>query len=189
MEHSDDRTSDGKLLTLYADRADEGAFAALVERHLYLVLSCAMRRLGCRESGEEVALNVFTILSRKAKQMRDHPALEAWLHQTAQFESTKAFRRDKIYRRKMMAYEDHLRSRDTGESVWSKAIEWLDSALLTLTESDCQVLQWHYVEGRSYREIGEMLGATERAELEPNVRSHDFHSGFKIAAFVLPRGR
>ena len=64
METSEDL--DDTLIARYVERGDERAFNELIERHLSSVFLWAMRRLGNCETSEEVALNVFTILARKA---------------------------------------------------------------------------------------------------------------------------
>lgn len=163
MESFDHDNTDQDLLARYAEQADENAFGKLIERHLGSVFQSAMRRLGNRECSEEVALNVFSILSRKARSLVDHPKLGAWLQQTTIFESAKASRKNEAHRRKMMAYEDHLNANEFSDGVWNDAAQWLDSALTILTELDLRLLQLHYVEGHSYREVGEILNVTEGA--------------------------
>lgn len=194
MAFTIENQTDNELLARYALSGDEGAFSRLVERHLLLVMECAMRRIGCRESSEDVAFHVFTILSRKAAQLEGHPALSAWLRQAAIFESAKAVRRDAIYRKKLVAFEDRVRSQGTGESVWTEASQWLDSALLGLAEADSQVLHWHYVEGRSYREIGALLGISEGAcrvrskRALTRLASWFRNKGFPLSLPALDRG-
>jgi RNA polymerase sigma factor (sigma-70 family) len=190
--------NDNELLARFVQLGDETAFSSLIERHLRPVFQSAMRRLGDLENSEDVALRVFTILGRKAESLCAHPALGAWLQQTTIFESAKAARHCEAHRRKMMAYEDHLTHTESGDSVWADAALWLDSALLTLTHADCQILQLHYVEGRSYREVGDTLGLTEGAsrvrakraltKLSQWFDSRGFRLGQKTLTGQLKRG-
>ena len=82
MEHAagDDRA----LLSCYAQKRDEQAFAALVRRHVDLVYSAAVRRVGDRQLAEDVTQAVFVILAKKAKSIRGGP-LSAWLLSTVRY--------------------------------------------------------------------------------------------------------
>ena len=64
--------TDSELLRDYSQRNSEQAFASLVERHINLVYSAAMRHVGISAHAEEIAQAVFVILARKSKTTRDH---------------------------------------------------------------------------------------------------------------------
>jgi DNA-directed RNA polymerase specialized sigma24 family protein len=66
--------SDLELLDQYARENREEAFAALLDRHLQLVYSAALRQVRSPELAEEVAQSVFSDLARSADQAgpRDH---------------------------------------------------------------------------------------------------------------------
>lgn len=88
---------DGELLRQYADRQSQPAVAALVQRHMDLVYSAALRRLSGDNGGAaEVAQQVFISMARNARRLADHPALIAWFHtatRNAAFNFMKAQRR------------------------------------------------------------------------------------------------
>ena len=82
MDHA--AGDDLSLLFRYAQQRDEGAFAALAERHVGLVYSAALRRVGDRQLAEDVTQAVFVILAKKAKSIRGGP-LSAWLLSTVRY--------------------------------------------------------------------------------------------------------
>ena len=57
------------LLRQYAEGNSETAFTALVERHLNLVYSTALRRAGSPPAAEEITQAVFILLAKKAKSL------------------------------------------------------------------------------------------------------------------------
>lgn len=73
---------DLELLNQYALTGSEEAFSALVSRHVDLVYSAALRRVGNPEGAREIAQVVFIILARKSNQLSSGTILPAWLHQT-----------------------------------------------------------------------------------------------------------
>src|SRR6266540_7347922 len=79
--------NDRELLREYLDGGSERAFQSLVQRHVDLVYSTALRRLGDAGPAEEVTQNVFVALARKAPFLGRDVALAAWLHKTNVFEA------------------------------------------------------------------------------------------------------
>ena len=75
MPESDDIT----LLRQYAESGSEPAFATLVERHVNLVYSTALRRVDHPQAAEEITQAVFIILARKAKALGGGTILTGWL--------------------------------------------------------------------------------------------------------------
>ena len=73
--------NDLELLKQYRTEGSEEAFAALVQRHLDLVYSAALRQVRSPQLAEEVAQSVFTDLSLKASQLKPDTVLTAWLYQ------------------------------------------------------------------------------------------------------------
>lgn len=60
------KAADIELLQQYVRDGSEEAFAALVERHVNLVYSVALRKTNNPETAREIAQAVFTLLARKA---------------------------------------------------------------------------------------------------------------------------
>src|SRR4051812_12149467 len=76
-------TSDGELLEQFVRNNSETAFSTLVERHLALVHSVALRQTDDPHDAQDISQAVFMILARKAGTLRAGTVLPGWLYQTA----------------------------------------------------------------------------------------------------------
>ena len=89
------------LVREFAATQSEAAFAALVERHIGLVYSAALRQTGDAPLAEEITQAVFIILARKAAALGRHTILPAWLYRTTRYSCANAM---KIQRRRRDAH-------------------------------------------------------------------------------------
>ena len=91
--------NDMDLVREYCARQSEPAFEALVQRHIDLVYSVALRRVGNPAQAEEITQAVFIILARKAEiRLRPGTVLPAWLHEATRHVAA-TFLRGEIRRR------------------------------------------------------------------------------------------
>src|SRR5256885_8190885 len=96
---------DVELLSQFVENDSEGAFAQLVERHLPLVFSVALRLTnGDAHLAQDIAQNVFIDLARKAPSIlkrvsAQREVLPGWLHTSARYSALGAIR-SKARRRK-----------------------------------------------------------------------------------------
>jgi RNA polymerase sigma factor (sigma-70 family) len=155
--------SDRELLRQYAQAGEEGAFKALVARHVDLVYATAVRGLSDSAVAQEVTQNVFILLARKGFWLGGEICLAAWLHRSTQLEVKRWWRGEfRRQRREQTAAELGTLMKDDASLL--KALEdELDEGLLTLSEADRTALLLRYFEGRSHRDIGGLLGAREDA--------------------------
>jgi RNA polymerase sigma factor (sigma-70 family) len=157
---------DSELLRRYVeDRSDE-AFTMLVQRHLPLVHSAALRQVaGDIHCACDVAQTVFTILARKAATVQRHPVLTGWLYTTTHHTAAKALRSDQ--RRRLREQEASMMHEDTKDST--EAVEWekvrpvIDSAMFELQECDRVAVLLRFFENRPFAEIGIRLGLNENS--------------------------
>src|SRR5258708_5537430 len=83
-------TSDAALLGRFISEKDEGAFAALVNRHGPLVLQVCRRVLSDVNDAEDAFQATFMVLARKAAAVGRREALAAWLPGVARRVALKA---------------------------------------------------------------------------------------------------
>ena len=83
-----------ELLQQYVRQKSEEAFTALVERHLNLVYSAALRQIRSRQLAEEVVKSVFIDLARQAQRLAPNTILTAWLYQVTRRTTINVIRRE-----------------------------------------------------------------------------------------------
>jgi len=83
---------DAELLSRYVLQRSEEAFTTLVERHVSLVYSSALRQVRDPHLAEEITQAVFVILARKAGSLRRETILAGWMCSTARFAAVPADR-------------------------------------------------------------------------------------------------
>jgi DNA-directed RNA polymerase specialized sigma24 family protein len=72
---------DSELLRRYIQHQDETAFATLVQRHVNLVFSAALRQVGGNvQTAEDVTQTVFADLARKGRSLQDRNGIAGWLY-------------------------------------------------------------------------------------------------------------
>jgi RNA polymerase sigma factor (sigma-70 family) len=176
---SDDMT----LVREFAARQSEPAFAALVERHLSLVHSAAVRQTGDTHLAEEITQAVFIILARKAAALGPKTVLSAWLYRTTRYAAADALKtRRRRHAREQEAFmQSILNQPDT--DAWAQLAPLLDDALNELGETDRTALVLRFFENKSAREVAEALRMEEGAAQKRVARALD-----KLRAIFVKRG-
>jgi RNA polymerase sigma factor (sigma-70 family) len=159
-------TSDNELLRRYAEGRSESAFAELVERHVNLVYSAALRQVnGDAHLAQDVAQIVFTDLARQAAPLWRRAVLTGWLYSSAHFAAAKAARSE--HRRHAHEQEAQTMSELLHDSApeldWDKLRPVLDEAMHELKEADREAILLRYFEKRPFGEVGARLGLSENA--------------------------
>ena len=158
--------TDTDLLRSYARDRSESAFTELVQRHINLVHSAALREAhGDASMAEDVTQAVFAELARKASSLFRHPALAGWLYTCVRQMAANVRRaEDRRQRREQEAQTmNELLTSDPSESVWRQVQPVLDDAMHELGEADRTAVVLRFFDERSLKEVGLALGLTENA--------------------------
>jgi len=152
------------LLRQYAEKDSEAAFAALTERHVNLVYSTALRRIGSAHAAEEITQAVFIVLAKKAGALSSKTILSGWLYHTTRLTAAN-FLRSEI-RRQQREQEAHMQSvlnEPPDDETWTQIAPLLEDAMAKLGERDRDVLVLRFFENKNLREIGAAIGSNEDA--------------------------
>src|SRR5258708_5522562 len=154
---------DSVLLREYVERDSEEAFATLVARHVNKVYSVARRHARNQHLSEEITQVVFVILARKSRQLGKRLCLSGWLCRRARL-SAVTFVRSEI-RRTRREQEAHMQNllNESESEVWPQIAPLLDAAMAGLSEADHDAVALRFFDGKSMKEIGAALGASEDA--------------------------
>ncbi|HEX3626780.1 MAG TPA: sigma-70 family RNA polymerase sigma factor [Verrucomicrobiae bacterium] len=156
--------TDQELLREFVARKSDAAFTALVDRHVDLVYSAALRMVCDTHLAQDVTQGVFIALAKSAHELSNRPVLSAWLHRTAQNIAANTIRSE--VRRHTREQESAVMNDLLGtepDSTWEMISPHLDAALSELGEPDRDVLMLRYFERKSTREMAAIFGSSEDA--------------------------
>src|ERR1035438_4045566 len=167
-----DDSSDMELVRDYVRLNSETAFAELVQRHISLVYSAAIRHIGIAAQAEEVTQAVFIILARKAASLRTETILEGWLFETTRLTALSFLRGERRRQsREQEAYMQSTLQDAVSDPVWNQLSPLLDEAMSHLRKNDRDVMLLRYFKGKSVRETAEALQIKESAAQQRIVRT------------------
>ena len=164
-------TPDSELLRQFAKTNSQDAFAELVDRHVNLVYSAALRQVnGDGHFAKDVAQTVFADLARKANSLSRRENLTGWLYTSAHFAAAKIARGEN---RRRDREEKFMREPANESSAgvppapsapdWEKIRPALDDAMHELKDRDREAVLLRYFENRPFAEVGAKLGLNENA--------------------------
>jgi len=154
--------SDHDLLGLFIREQSQEAFTALVNRHLNLVFSAALRQVRSPQLAEEVCQLVFTQLASNAAKLKPDTVLTAWLYQVARHAAIDLIRREaRRQTREQIAFQ--MSDLNQTPAEWNRIEPLLDEAMEALDDAERAAILLRYFENKSLREVGQALGASEDA--------------------------
>jgi RNA polymerase sigma factor (sigma-70 family) len=152
---------DTELLRRYLDEQSEPAFAELVARHVNLVYGVALRRVGGdTHRAEDVTQQVFTALAQKARTLRSHPVLSAWLYTTTRNVAAQVVRSAV---RRQAREQEALKMNAEPSADWERLRPVLDDVLDELRDDDRRAVLLRFFEGKSFADVGARLRLTDNA--------------------------
>ncbi|MDB6021222.1 MAG: hypothetical protein JWQ04_1079, partial [Pedosphaera sp.] len=172
---------DMQLLQAYVAQGSDAAFETLLNRHLNLVYSTALRQVRDPDLAREVTQTTFIILARKAGSLGNGTILPGWLYRTTQFVAARALRTE-IRRREREQEAAHMQSEPT-ESIWEQLSPILDQAMLQLGATDRNALVLRYFENKTAKDVGAALGINEAAAQKRLARAVE-----KLRSFCSKKG-
>ena len=176
--------SDIELLRDYLRQGSETAFAALVQRHVNLVYSVALRHVGIAAHAEEITQAVFIILARKSASLRPDTILEGWLHETTRLTALSFLRRER--RRQFREQEAYMQStlQETNDVLtWNQLAPLLDEAVSRLGKKDRDAVMLRFFKDKNLREVAAALNVNEAAAQRRVHRAVE-----KLRGFFTKRG-
>ena len=175
-------TSDLELLQDYARNRSEESFTALVNRHLNLVYSAALRQVRSPQLAEEVAQAVFMDLAQNAGKLRPDTILTAWLYLVTRRTAIDVVRRESRRQlREQIASE--MNAMNATATDWMHVEPLLDDAMAALEETDRAAVLLRYFENKSLREVGATLGTSDDAAQKRVSRAVE-----RLREFLAKRG-
>ncbi len=142
--------------------AGQDAFTELVNLHLNLVYSAALRQVRSPQLAEEVCQSVFTNLACHAANLDADTVLTAWLYQVTRHTAIDVVRREaRRQAREQIAFQ--MSTMNDPAAEWSHIEPLLDEAMDSLDAADRTAILLRFFENKSLREVGEALGASEDA--------------------------
>jgi RNA polymerase sigma factor (sigma-70 family) len=153
--------NDDEHLREYARSGSEAAFLELVDRHVNMVYSAALREAdGDAHLAEELTQLVFVELGRKAASLLGHPALAGWLYTCVRWMAANARRAEDRRQRRQLEYHamSEMHSSESPEFTWQQVRPVLDDALHELGETDRAAIVLRYFEDLSLKQVGTQLG-------------------------------
>src|SRR5690242_18578635 len=115
--------TDNHLLAEYAHRGSEGAFRELVQQHINMVYSAALRESrGDVSIAEDITQAVFTELARNAARLVSQPAIPGWLYTCVRRMTANVRRADqRRQRREQEAFTmNELLKPDPANQLWQQ---------------------------------------------------------------------
>jgi RNA polymerase sigma factor (sigma-70 family) len=175
---------DADLLEQFARDNSEPAFAVLVERHIGLVHSVALRHTANSQHAQDITQAVFIILAHKAATLNRKTILPGWLYHTARLTAANFQRAETSrVRREQEIFMQSSLQESTPNMLWPEMSPLLDEAMSHLGAHDRDALVLRYFQNKSLSEVGAAVGLEERTAQKRVTRAIE-----KLRKFFAQRG-
>jgi RNA polymerase sigma factor (sigma-70 family) len=154
-----------RWLAEFAQTGSQEAFTKLVNAHVDLVYSAALRQVHDRQLAEDVTQMVFLALAQKAKSLTRETVPAAWLVVTTRYVAINLSRKER--RRKRREHEAAAMAKTTQNppeiDAWDSLSPQLDEVLSSLGSKDRRVVVLRFLQGKSLTEVAAIVGITHDA--------------------------
>jgi len=148
---------DRQLIHEFVTENSERAFHELVNRHLKLVHSVALREVRDAQLAEEVTQAVFILLARKASSLHKNIVLAGWLYRTTRFVAARALRAEqRRQRREQEAFQ--MQQISSSDDAWKRLAPMLDEAIEHLAKTDRDAVILRFLQAEPFHKVGISLG-------------------------------
>jgi pectate lyase len=154
---------DKRLLNEYVCQGSEGAFQALVARHMDMVYSTSLRQTRDTHLAEDVSQAVFIILAKKARTLVRETSLSGWLFKTAKFACSNAIKKENRSKNREREAETMYKVNAEEAKEWQTLLPFVDETLLRLRVADRNAVLLRYFENKSFKDVGHELNISEEA--------------------------
>jgi len=176
--------SDAWLLERFVRNGSEDAFATLVERHIALVHSVAVRHTSDPHHAKDITQAVFIILARKAGKLGRKTVLPGWLYYTTRLTAANWQRAEaRRTRREQEAFMQSTTEEPITDSLWQELRPQLDQAMAGLGTDERDALVLRFFQNQSIAEVGQSLGVAENTAQKRVGRALE-----KMRRFFASRG-
>ncbi|AHG92911.1 RNA polymerase sigma factor, sigma-70 family (plasmid) [Gemmatirosa kalamazoonensis] len=171
---NDEAAAEDAALVRRARAGDEGAFGALVRKHVRAAHAAALVVLGDAEEADDAVQDAFVSALRRLEDCRPEEKFRPWLLTIVRNRAIDLRRRSRVRRADSLDVVGETVAASPAQGPLraaerADARAHLAAALATLTDVRREVVLLHDLEGWSHREIGEHLGLAEGT-----VRAHLF---------------
>lgn len=156
---------DVQWLEEYARTGSPQAFARLVETHLGLVYSAALRQLKDHHLAEDVTQQAFIKLAQKAPSLKRETVPAAWLLVTTRYlarDAKRAAARRAARERKVAEMRSTVPA-SPDHDPWSDIEPLLDEAMCSLSADDQRAVTLRYLQGRNVEQVAAALDVSRDA--------------------------
>jgi RNA polymerase sigma factor (sigma-70 family) len=175
---------DAELLGQFAQNRSETAFAELVERHIGLVHSVALRHTANPQHAQDITQAVFIILARKAASLGPNIVVAGWLYHTARLTVANFQRAEtRRIRREHEAFMQSTLEETAPDPLWRELSPLLDDAMADLRASDRDAIVLRFFQNQNLADVGAAMGIAERAAQKRVDRALE-----KLRKFFTKRG-
>jgi len=173
--------NDAELLREFVKHHSDAAFAGLVENHVNLVYSAALRMVRDAALAEDVTQSVFIQLARKAPTIREGNALPGWLYRVTHCQAANAVRSEQTRRR--LETEATMQTQPEDNTSWKHIESDLDEAMTSLNAEEQNLVVMRFFQNQNWRDISAAVALSE-----DTVQRRVDRAVEKLRSFFAQRG-